>query len=206
MTAQATQKEQSMADTELVRWFDTLGRQDVGIVGGKNASLGEMRRTLTPLGIRTRVVTRSGPKAMPLTVLPTVEVEVAEQIEPEQTLVEVVHALRIGVGGELGDDVVLRVRAGQPDFWRGQTFATFDGRVWHADVESGELLGRADVVVPPAFAWRRSSSRSRTRGRSSSHCRAAACRSGWRSRRRWTRRSTWCASSRVGSPPAWARC
>jgi transglutaminase-like putative cysteine protease len=61
------------------------------------------------------------------------------------------EALDTNVRGELGDDVVLRVRAGEPDFWRGQTFATFDGRVWHADTETGELLGRAHVTVPPAF-------------------------------------------------------
>jgi len=36
-----------------IRWFDTVGMDDVSIVGGKNASLGEMRRALTPLGIRT---------------------------------------------------------------------------------------------------------------------------------------------------------
>jgi phosphoenolpyruvate synthase/pyruvate phosphate dikinase len=36
-----------------IRWFDDLGIDDVSVVGGKNASLGEMRRALTPLGIRT---------------------------------------------------------------------------------------------------------------------------------------------------------
>jgi pyruvate, water dikinase len=36
-----------------VRWFDDLNLDDVPVVGGKNASLGEMRRSLTPLGIRT---------------------------------------------------------------------------------------------------------------------------------------------------------
>jgi pyruvate,water dikinase len=36
-----------------LRWFDDVGMTDVAIVGGKNASLGEMRRALTPLGIRT---------------------------------------------------------------------------------------------------------------------------------------------------------
>jgi pyruvate, water dikinase len=36
-----------------VRWFDTVGMDDVAVVGGKNASLGELRRALTPLGIRT---------------------------------------------------------------------------------------------------------------------------------------------------------
>ena len=35
-----------------IRWFDDIGLADVATVGGKNASLGEMRRALTPLGIR----------------------------------------------------------------------------------------------------------------------------------------------------------
>ena len=39
--------------TTWIRWFDDVGMNDVPAVGGKNASLGEMRRALTPLGIRT---------------------------------------------------------------------------------------------------------------------------------------------------------
>ncbi|MFH0874913.1 MAG: phosphoenolpyruvate synthase [archaeon] len=35
-----------------VLWFDQLGIEDVPIVGGKNASLGEMYRNLTPKGVR----------------------------------------------------------------------------------------------------------------------------------------------------------
>lgn len=36
-----------------IRSFDDVGMADVASVGGKNASLGEMRRALTPIGIRT---------------------------------------------------------------------------------------------------------------------------------------------------------
>ena len=35
-----------------IRWFDTLGLDDVPLVGGKNASLGELRRALVPRGVR----------------------------------------------------------------------------------------------------------------------------------------------------------
>ena len=35
-----------------VRWFTSIGLADVGLVGGKNASLGEMIRSLSPLGVR----------------------------------------------------------------------------------------------------------------------------------------------------------
>ena len=35
-----------------IRWFDTVGIADIPLVGGKNASLGEMLQELAPLGIR----------------------------------------------------------------------------------------------------------------------------------------------------------
>ncbi len=35
-----------------IRWFNEIGLTDVGLVGGKNASLGEMYRELTPQGIK----------------------------------------------------------------------------------------------------------------------------------------------------------
>ena len=38
--------------SKYIRWFDELGREDVGIAGGKNASLGEMARHLKRVGIR----------------------------------------------------------------------------------------------------------------------------------------------------------
>ncbi len=38
--------------SEYVRWFEEIGAGDVAIVGGKNASLGEMFRALTPRGVR----------------------------------------------------------------------------------------------------------------------------------------------------------
>jgi pyruvate,water dikinase len=37
---------------ELVLWFDEIGIKDISVVGGKNASLGEMYRNLTGHGIR----------------------------------------------------------------------------------------------------------------------------------------------------------
>ena len=38
--------------TDFIRWFDQISIQDVSLVGGKNASLGEMYRKLTPRGVR----------------------------------------------------------------------------------------------------------------------------------------------------------
>ncbi len=40
-----------MSDPRYIRWFEELGMDDVPIVGGKNASLGEMYRELAPLGV-----------------------------------------------------------------------------------------------------------------------------------------------------------
>jgi pyruvate, water dikinase len=42
---------QSSQDTAFVLWFESVGIQDLPLVGGKNASLGEMIRQLTPKGI-----------------------------------------------------------------------------------------------------------------------------------------------------------
>ncbi|MBL8329210.1 MAG: phosphoenolpyruvate synthase [Rubrivivax sp.] len=41
-----------MEDSRYIRWFETLGMGDLPLVGGKNASLGEMFQTLRPLGVR----------------------------------------------------------------------------------------------------------------------------------------------------------
>jgi hypothetical protein len=61
------------------------------------------------------------------------------------------ESLDTNVRGALSDEVVMRVRAPEPDFWRGQTFSTFDGRVWHADDELGDLHEGPQIDVPPAF-------------------------------------------------------
>ena len=52
--------------------------------------------------------------------------------------------------GTLSDDIVMRVRAPEPSFWRGQTFAEFDGRTWFADGDSGALRAGPDIEVPAA--------------------------------------------------------
>jgi pyruvate, water dikinase len=36
---------------DFIRWFDEIGIEDVPLVGGKNASLGEMARELAPRGV-----------------------------------------------------------------------------------------------------------------------------------------------------------
>src|SRR3989339_1112998 len=41
-----------MRDQEFILWFENLGIEDVPLVGGKNAALGEMDSNLTELGIR----------------------------------------------------------------------------------------------------------------------------------------------------------
>jgi transglutaminase-like putative cysteine protease len=51
--------------------------------------------------------------------------------------------------GDMGDEVVLRVRAPYPDYWRGQTFTNFDGRVWTVDPEVGNLSTGVDHPIAP---------------------------------------------------------
>ena len=41
-----------MRTNDSIRWFEELGIDDVALVGGKNASLGEMYRELTAAGVR----------------------------------------------------------------------------------------------------------------------------------------------------------
>ncbi len=55
------------------------------------------------------------------------------------------------VRGTLSDDIVMRVRAPEPDFWRGQTFSQFDGRRWYADVQLGTPRAGPNIEVPEAF-------------------------------------------------------
>ncbi len=38
--------------SKYIRWFDETSIEDVPLVGGKNASLGEMYRELTPKGVK----------------------------------------------------------------------------------------------------------------------------------------------------------
>lgn len=61
------------------------------------------------------------------------------------------QSMDTSVRGGLSDDVVMRVRAPQPDFWRGQTFADFDGRTWYADDDAGTLHDGPNIDVPRAL-------------------------------------------------------
>jgi transglutaminase-like putative cysteine protease len=57
------------------------------------------------------------------------------------------ETLDTALRGALGDEVVLRVRAPSPDFWRGQTFTTFDGRRWTvAEIDEGLGMFRSEGV------------------------------------------------------------
>ena len=55
------------------------------------------------------------------------------------------------VRGDLGDEIVLRVRAPKPDFWRGQTFTDFDGRSWSVDPATGRRRPGPQVDIPPTL-------------------------------------------------------
>jgi transglutaminase-like putative cysteine protease len=53
--------------------------------------------------------------------------------------------------GDLGDDVVMRVRAPEPAFWRGQTFSDFDGRSWSVSPDLGARQDGPIIDVPPSL-------------------------------------------------------
>lgn len=59
--------------------------------------------------------------------------------------------LDTAVRGDLGDEVVMRVRAPEPAFWRGQIFTEFDGRTWRVTPERGELVEGPQIDVPPSL-------------------------------------------------------
>ncbi len=52
------------------------------------------------------------------------------------------------VRGDLGDQIVMRVRAPKPDFWRGQTFTKFDGRLWSVSPDVGRRRNGPQIDVP----------------------------------------------------------
>jgi protein-glutamine gamma-glutamyltransferase len=59
------------------------------------------------------------------------------------------NTLDTSVRGDLGDEIVMRVRAPEPAFWRGQTFSEFDGRVWTvSDATSTPLDGPTIKIAP----------------------------------------------------------
>lgn len=53
--------------------------------------------------------------------------------------------------GDLGEDVVMRVRAPEPAFWRGQTFSEFDGRSWSVSPDLGARQDGPIIDVPPSL-------------------------------------------------------
>jgi protein-glutamine gamma-glutamyltransferase len=61
------------------------------------------------------------------------------------------ESMDTSVRGALSDEVVMRVRAPEPAFWRGQTFAEFDGRRWHADDNIGTPRLGPSIEIPPAM-------------------------------------------------------
>ncbi|TCJ16489.1 phosphoenolpyruvate synthase [Rubrobacter taiwanensis] len=114
-----------------IRWYSELSAEDVPLVGGKNASLGEMIRELSPLGVRVpdgfaitaeayRYFLEENGLAAPL----RDEISTLERGGTER-LVPVSHRVRdMILGGDLPPDLAreitdsyreLSVRYGQPD-------------------------------------------------------------------------------------------
>jgi len=59
--------------------------------------------------------------------------------------------LDTSIRGRPDNTLVMRVRASAPDFWRGQTFDTWNGRVWRvSDPEPNSLSGAQPIEIPRA--------------------------------------------------------
>lgn len=61
------------------------------------------------------------------------------------------EALDTSVRGTLSDEIVMRVRAPEPAFWRGQTFADFDGRTWRVSPQLGVTRDGPVIDVDPTL-------------------------------------------------------
>ena len=61
------------------------------------------------------------------------------------------ETLDTSIRGDLGDETVMRVRSPEPAFWRGQTFAEFDGRSWYVDDHAGMPQQGPWIDVIPAI-------------------------------------------------------
>ncbi len=68
------------------------------------------------------------------------------------------NQMDLSVRGRPDDELVMRVRADRPAFWRGLAYATYDGRFWYADEDPPDKIEGTDneMVLPsppgPALA------------------------------------------------------
>lgn len=61
------------------------------------------------------------------------------------------ETLDTSVRGDLGDEVVMRVRSPEPAFWRGQTFTEFDGQTWSVSPEVGRREDGPVIDIEPTL-------------------------------------------------------
>ena len=57
-----TAEAKTQTGARYIRFFSEIGIEDVPLVGGKNASLGEMFQELTPKGVEIPTASRSPPR------------------------------------------------------------------------------------------------------------------------------------------------
>ncbi len=60
------------------------------------------------------------------------------------------NRLDTSIRGRPDDTLVMRVRASAPDFWRGQTFDLFDGRVWTMSQDRTEVITGGSAIPTKA--------------------------------------------------------
>ncbi len=59
------------------------------------------------------------------------------------------QSLDTGARGALGDDIVLRVEADAPDFWRGQSFDRWDGQTWTQSIAAPTVRVSTERGIVP---------------------------------------------------------
>lgn len=77
------------------------------------------------------------------------ELSNAQRREGQFDYIGFTERLDTSLRGRLGEDIVMRVRASAPDFWRGQTFDRWDGRAWTLSEPRPFLLPTAEPARLP---------------------------------------------------------
>ena len=123
-------------ETSRVRPFSGLGMEDVPIVGGKNASLGEMTRELAPLGIRV-------PEGF------AISAGAYRQFLADNGLEEPIRKILGGLGRENVEDLTRRSRLIQDEILGGEFPPDLEAEILRSYRELSALYGadHTDVAV-----------------------------------------------------------
>ncbi len=109
----------------MIRWFESLSRDDVAVVGGKNASLGEMIRNLSAAGIRVpggfAITANAYRHFLAHNALDPFMRQQLARLDLGAPLADVGHAIRTAIAaGTFPDDLSHTIRAAYEELGRGR--------------------------------------------------------------------------------------